>query len=350
MTPGTAGRTPKNGQRRLRMQLARSVLAWERLWPRLWPVVAIVCVFFAVALLDLLPLLSVWLHSLVLIAFAGSIGYALHGVFSGDYRVCDTAARQRLERDSGLAHRPLTALQDTLASGADDEATSALWQVHLQRMAEVTQRLHVRLPSPGMTARDPYGLRAVAVLLLVIGLAASGGETIGPLQRAVVPEFGAGGDDRLTLDVWVTPPVYTGLAPIFLERAKLSRMAMPVDQPTLVRVQSHRGVYDMLAEARDTGRWTVDAALQQIAAKGHGVLVLLAYAEDAATLERRLRGESSDDGEGRELRMLGAGSQILADLNVGEVIVMGTPRRTHALSGFGLTVIEYLSDPPRVRG
>ena len=125
---------------------------------------------------------------------------------------------------------------------------------------------------------------------------------------------------------------------------------MKTDQPTLVRVQSHRGVYDMLAEARDSGRWTVDAALQQIAAKGHGVLVLLAYAEDAATLERRLRGESSDDGEGRELRMLGAGSQILADLNVGDVIVMGTPRRTHALSGFGLTVIEYLSYPPLVKG
>jgi len=121
------------------------------------------------------------------------------------------------------------------------------------------------------------------------------------------------------------------------------------DQPTLVRVQSHRGVYDMLAAARETGRWTVDAALQQIAEKESGVVVLLAYAEDAVSLERRLRGETSDEGEGGELRMLGAGSQILADLDVGDVIVMGTPRRTHALSGFGLKVVEYLSDPPKVR-
>ena len=42
--------------------------------------------------------------------------------------------------------------------------------------------------------------------------------------------------------------------------------------------------------------------------------------------------------------MLGAGSQILADLGVGKVRVLGTPLRTHALSGFGLEVVEYIRD------
>ncbi|PPR75209.1 MAG: hypothetical protein CFH05_00771 [Alphaproteobacteria bacterium MarineAlpha3_Bin4] len=307
------------------MQLARSALAWERLWPRLWPAVAIVCVFFAVALLDLLPLLSVWLHSLVLIAFAGLIGYALHGVFSGDYRVCDTAARQRLERDSGLAHRPLTALQDTLASGADDEATSALWQVHLQRMAEVTQRLHVRLPSPGMTARDPYGLRAVAVLLLVIGLAASGGETIGPLQRAVVPEFGAGGDDRLTLDVWVMPPAFTGLAPIFLERAKLSRMAMPVDQPTLVRIPVGSTILAQTSLARTAPELRVGGRVTQFAPIGESedpggfrVEVLIGDADqNAADLVVEINGRQAGQWP----------IEVIADTPP-EVEFLGPPKRT----------------------
>ena len=43
--------------------------------------------------------------------------------------------------------------------------------------------------------------------------------------------------------------------------------------------------------------------------------------------------------------MLGAGSQILSDLGAGKVRVLGTPLRTHALSGFGLEVLEYLSGP-----
>ena len=117
------------------------------------------------------------------------------------------------------------------------------------------------------------------------------------------------------------------------------------DVPVIVRVQTHRGVYDMLAEARGVRRWSVDAALERIAEEGAGVLVLLAYDDDTTTLDQRLRGEAGVDGEGRELRMLGAGSQILADLNVGKVKVLGTPLRTHAISGFGLEVVDYVSQP-----
>ena len=117
------------------------------------------------------------------------------------------------------------------------------------------------------------------------------------------------------------------------------------DVPATVRVQTHRGVYDMLAEARGVRRWSVDAALERIAEEGAGVLVLLAYDDDTTTLDQRLRGEVDVDGEGRELRMLGAGSQILADLNVGKVKVLGTPLRTHAISGFGLEVVDYVSQP-----
>lgn len=115
-------------------------------------------------------------------------------------------------------------------------------------------------------------------------------------------------------------------------------------EPTVVRVNAHRGAFDMLAQARDSQRWSVDAALARISKESAGVLVLLEYSEDATQLDRRLRGEPDSDGKERELRMLGAGSQILADLGVGKVRVLGTPLRTHALSGFGLEVVEYIND------
>ncbi len=112
--------------------------------------------------------------------------------------------------------------------------------------------------------------------------------------------------------------------------------------PTLVRVQTHRGVFDMLSEARGEYSWSVDAALARIAQEDSGILVLLAYSEDAAQLDRRMRGEAEAEGKERELRMLGAGRQILSDLGAGQVRVLGTPLRTRALSGFDLEVIEYL--------
>ena len=117
----------------------------------------------------------------------------------------------------------------------------------------------------------------------------------------------------------------------------------------MVRVQSHRGVFDLLGEARGVVRWTVDQALRRLSEEEQGVLILLEYSEDAGGLERRLRGESTlgavQEEDRYDLRMLGAGSQILANLGVRQVRVLGTPRRTHALSGYGLEVTGYVDEP-----
>ncbi len=45
---------------------------------------------------------------------------------------------------------------------------------------------------------------------------------------------------------------------------------------------------------------------------------------------------------GEDLRVLGVGGQILADLGVGKMRVLGNPRKMHALSGFGLETVGYV--------
>jgi 3,4-dihydroxy 2-butanone 4-phosphate synthase/GTP cyclohydrolase II len=46
-----------------------------------------------------------------------------------------------------------------------------------------------------------------------------------------------------------------------------------------------------------------------------------------------------------EWRRNGAGAQILADLGLGKLRVLGTPRRQVGLAGFGLEVVEYVELP-----
>ena len=62
---------------RLLVRLAAASLAWEALWPRLWPAVTLIGAGFALALLDVLPLLPAWLHAGVLIVFAAALLAAL---------------------------------------------------------------------------------------------------------------------------------------------------------------------------------------------------------------------------------------------------------------------------------
>jgi hypothetical protein len=42
-------------------------------------------------------------------------------------------ALRRLDRDSGLAHRPATAVSDNLAVTSNDPVSLALWRAHLER-------------------------------------------------------------------------------------------------------------------------------------------------------------------------------------------------------------------------
>lgn len=211
---------PEEGERRpgprerLLLGLARLALLWEGLWPRAVPVLSVAAVFIGVALLDVLAALPGWLHTLILIGFGIATLVALARAPAAR-PFGEAAVRHRLERDSGLAGRPLTALSDTLAGGADDPVARALWRAHLRRAAETARSLRLRFPSPGMAARDPGGFRAAALLVLVIGIVAGWHNPLDRLGRAVRP----GGIEVATntaVDVWITPPAYTGAPPRFL--------------------------------------------------------------------------------------------------------------------------------------
>jgi 3,4-dihydroxy 2-butanone 4-phosphate synthase/GTP cyclohydrolase II len=92
------------------------------------------------------------------------------------------------------------------------------------------------------------------------------------------------------------------------------------------------------------------AALRRVAQEDRGVVVVLAADEEPAALLVRLdrvgMGESSttEQATQREWRQLGLGAQILADLGVRRLRVLGTPRKLVGLAGFDLEVVEYVDE------
>jgi uncharacterized protein (TIGR02302 family) len=215
--PGVSDRASQNGRGMLGW--AGGVLFWERLWPRLWPLITVVAVFLSVVLFDLLPKLPFILHWIVLAGFAIALLIGFRHVFRGDYTISADARRARLERDSAFAHRPLGALEDRPLNGRGDELAVRLWQAHQQRIRDKLGLLRVRAPSPGMAQKDPRAVRMIVLLIGVIAIG-TGWSDAGPrFDRAVKPQAGADGDIPFKLNVWITPPAYTGLAPVFLEKS-----------------------------------------------------------------------------------------------------------------------------------
>ncbi len=175
--------------------------------------------FAAVVLLDILPALPGWMHFLVLAGFVAALGATSALLVRRLAMPQRSDARHRLERDSGLDHRPLSSLEERLVTPADDPQAKALWQAHQARLKDQLKQLRVRLPRPGLAAADPLALRAFVALSLVVGLTIGYDDWPKRLTAALSPQFGmVAAQAPASLDLWINPPAYTALPPLYLER------------------------------------------------------------------------------------------------------------------------------------
>lgn len=208
----------EGGRYRLLLLLAGTALVWERAWPRLWPAAGVIGVFFSIALLDVLPRLPDWLHAGVLVVFCMALLGAFIWALPALRPVRRSEARARLERDSGLPDRPLQALEDRLAAGREDALAEALWLRHRERMAALAGALRVRWPDAEMSRHEPWGVRAGVLILLVIGAVAGSSDPAARLGRALDPGVRTVAQ-QARVELWITPPAYTRVSPIYLSSA-----------------------------------------------------------------------------------------------------------------------------------
>ncbi len=205
--------------------LSRLSLAWERLWPRVSLLISILGIFLSLAWLGIFERLpaAIRLGAAGLFAAAFLIAF-LYLVMTHwpDRR----QGAERLER--GVPHRPLSAFLDRPAT-SDDAQAEALWQAHRRRLAAGLLALKPALPSPRLDRADPYALRAVAFLLVIIGFFSTS-EHMESVKAVFRLPLAAPSDVRV--DVWASPPTYTGLSPRALV-STVNGTAAPQDAQTI---------------------------------------------------------------------------------------------------------------------
>lgn len=212
--PGSA----QDGQSRIRHTLLRARLAlfWERLWPRLVPVMIVIAAFATVVFFDILPSLPMWIHVVALIAFAATIIAALVRLPRGLRWPSAAEGRRRIETASDLRHRPLETLIEPIAVGADNPEARALWAAHQARAKVALATIKAGIAAPGLARRDPYAIRFAVLIVLVVALAVGASDGERRLQRAFDPIAQLLRPEPVLVEAWITPPAYTGLAPIVL--------------------------------------------------------------------------------------------------------------------------------------
>ena len=230
---------------RRKRALARAALLFERVWPALWPPFAIAAGFVILALLEVPAMLPpgarMGLAGVCAVAVVVMLVRGLNRIVAPSVPEAD----RRLERVTGLRHRPLEVLYDQPAlPGAE-----SLWRAHINRARAQIVRLRVGRPRPGLAAIDRRALRVFVVIALIAALGVAGEQAPSRLARAIQPGFAPPTVPASTLlQAWITPPSYTGLAPVFL-KAEGGAVTVPTGSHLTVNVSGGDGVPDLLLDA-----------------------------------------------------------------------------------------------------
>ena len=130
----------------------------------------------------------------------------------------------------------------------------------------------------------------------------------------------------------------------------LSRGVISPEEPTLVRVHVQSLMRDLVtSRTAERPSWNMARCLKAVAEAERGVIVVLTRPEHPQQLLESIE-MALDDGAGHTgaapdiYTTVGLGSQILKDLGVGKIHLMGAPIKYNAISGFDLQVLDFV-DP-----
>lgn len=290
---------PRNPALESKIWRAKVALVAEAAWLRLWILFAVLAAFLIVSLAGIWPLLPPIPHFALLGLFAAGLLAWLVATARIPWPSREDAIR-RIERISGIPHRPASSYEDTLSSSEGNPETQALWRAHRARMAELLNALRPGHPEPRTHRFDPLALRALLPFAVVVALGFAGPNGFARMSEA----FDVESPSPLAnarLDAWITPPVYTGRSPVMLADggsrsagtsgekttatpASGSTLEVPEASVVVVRLAGGGAVplaLELVPEAEPTGSSRIDAVPS--AAGSTDVL------EARATLEKSAR-------------------------------------------------------------
>lgn len=239
----------------------------ERGWPLLLPLVIVASLFLSISWLGLFSRLPDMARVGLVAAFAIAALAALYPLRF--FRLPGAAEiDRRIEAANQLLHSPVL-VQTDWPSGRESSFSQALWREHQKRMAGKLDNLGADLPRTRVPERDPWGLRAVAALLLVTAFAFSFGPTGGRISDGFTAH-GARDIVPPRIDAWVTPPAYTGKPPIFLTadaNQAIPTFTVPEGSDVSLRVTGGSGEETLGYADKNGNARVIDPAAPQAAAK-----------------------------------------------------------------------------------
>ncbi len=248
----TAYKSVRDAHQRLALPLGLTRLGMlaERLTRAFWPLASILLIVLSILMFGLQDQVAVevtWIGGVT--AALGALAALTMGVrrFRWPSRA---EASERLDRT--LPGRPIAALEDSQAIGAGDGASEAVWIAHVHRMADRTKDAKPVAPDLKLSRRDPYALRYVALVAIVMAT------LFGSIWRvSSVADLAPGsGGQALAAgpawEGWVEPPTHTGRPSLYLNDITAASLEVPAGSTITLRLYGEIG--SLIVEETVSGR------------------------------------------------------------------------------------------------
>ena len=142
-------------------------------------------------------------------------------------------------------------------------------------------------------------------------------------------------------DLFAYEDTINGIIHIALVKGKLDS-----DKEIMVRVQQNNTLQDVIGINQFGSRLSFSQAMNKINKEGSGVLLLLSHQETPKELLSNvsfLKGEKKvNENESPDSRIVGVGAQILKDLGVKKIRLLGASAK-YPLTGFDLEITEFIN-------
>lgn len=147
-----------------------------------------------------------------------------------------TEALHRLEKESGLQHRPLQSLEDRKIGEGSDE----FWTFEKERQKKLLSMLRFAKPSFEFAKRDPYSLRIALVLLLICGFLVAHDMAWQRIHTGLFSFARSSPTAPLPFaQLRITPPGYTGRQVMILNEA--AKEPIDIVQGSRISVEVRKG-------------------------------------------------------------------------------------------------------------
>jgi len=274
-----------------RVSLSRLALVGERTWEALlWPFL-VLAAFLIISLFDLWSLLPPLVHRGLLVTFGVALLVSLLPLIRFQLPTRAEALR-RLERNADIKHRPASSYEDRLGSTPRGD-TALLWTAHRERLSRLVAKLKPRWPIPRTDRKDPYAIRSALLLVLIVAALAAGPNRFDRIAAAFSPAARTS-TTLLRLDAWVTPPIYTGVAPIVLADGSeaigagnetFRALSVPERSELIVRAYAPHGESVSLVSQADDGSEAKTVAPKTTGSQGLKEFTLALTAPGAADVK-----------------------------------------------------------------